>query len=302
MNKGINLVNEYSLNNNSPIYSLCVINDAPVICVGCLSEIIVIQQDKHKRKINNKGVNIDVSQLCGNLILVSNNFCSRIFEINDDSISIYAELERNSSSSIIPLSHNRIAVYSKNNYNSIVNIYNSNTFELIVGLCYAKGKYTNINEDYCLIQLHNKEILVCVPFNNNTLQVWDLQTYQLITVFNDIYCCSSRSVTEIYNKTLLAIGNIGCITIINTLTWTVEQTITHNSIQYAYIYSVISSEHFLFSGDNSGSIHCFNVNTWELIELYNYIHNGSINCLAITKDNKHLLSGSSDGVIKVWSI
>ena len=161
MNKGINLVNEYSLNNNSPIYSLCVINDVPVICVGCLSEIVVIQQDKHKRKINNKGVNIHVSQLYGNLILVSNNFCSRIFEINDDSISIYAELERNSSSSIIPLSHNKIAVYSKNNYNSIVNIYNSNTFELIVGLCYAKGKYTNTNEDYCLIQLHTNISLLC---------------------------------------------------------------------------------------------------------------------------------------------
>ena len=188
---------------------------------------------------------------------------------------------------VITLSNNRIASCSEGN---IIKIWNSNRpYNLIKELSGHTDYVTSI------IQLKEKETLISCS-KDECLCIWDLSTYQCVSIIKGLLCLNSHSMIQFENKVI--IGGYKGLSFVNLNKYLIEHKTDDDCLKNVYSLLIVKG-HFLICGCFQG-IFIYNIKL-NIIEIFDIkLRDNCVYCLISVNEN--CFASSSNEVIKLWKV
>ena len=233
-----------------------------------------------------------ITELNNNNTLVTCAFDSfiKVWKVNTNSIELIHSIktETNGNTKVISLTNNRIAVSSSN---WTITIFNSTSPYDKLALLKQHNDVVN-----SIIQVKDKETLISVS-EDNTLIVWDLITYQMLLIVDEIYSSSQSSLIELYDKYII-IGGRGWISLLEVDTYVlltyIENEEQPNTTYMSFIEGDVNDNTFI-CGTTNGELNEVNINNNEITHLIT-LDEGTINTL-ITLNKSTFMAGTSFGFV-----
>ena len=131
-----------------------------------------------------------------------------------------------------------------------------------------------------------------------TLRLWNMSTYQCITVIDGVDCCSTNLLYQI-DKDRVIVGGEYTFSIVNIDKNVIEKTvIIDKSFRNVNCFLKLRDNHTIICGcKNDGKLYCYDMNTEEY-KITKNIHEYGIQDLLLIDDST-FLSCSIDTTIKV---
>ena len=220
--------------------------------------------DKTIKIFNIKNNNYEVLQILNN----HNSYICKIIELNNKKL-----VSCSGDSSII--------VYSFNN-NKYIQEYQINTNDLC----------------WCVIQTKDNEI--CYYIKGHSIYFYDLINKILINKIENISSGRGINFMNMITKDLLIITGNNQISIINVNKYNIVRIINVSDSSHINV-SCILNENTILTGDYYGKIKQWRIegDNLILISTKENAHNKGIHSLVKLNDG-HILSGSFDGIVKIW--
>ena len=130
-----------------------------------------------------------------------------------------------------------------------------------------------------------------------TLRLWNMSTYQCITVIKGVDCSNTNSLYQI-DKDRVIVGGANSFSIVNIDKCVIEKTINVKSIGYVRCFLKFRDNKTILCGGYNGIFCFYDMNT-EQYKITNDNHQFAITDLLLIDDNT-FLSCSWDNTIKVW--
>ena len=145
-----------------------------------------------------------------------------------------------------------------------------------------------------IVELDKKDYLISASFDRKVI-VWDLKTYQIITIFDGIMCFYNNALSLIGN--FIYIGGAESIYIISADNFTLKEVAKDKDT------GMISSFMGLPDGNVlcgcSGAMKMFNVKKKKFVDTKKKICEGTITSITMIND-EWFASSAFDNIIKVW--
>ena len=146
--------------------------------------------------------------------------------------------------------------------------------------------------------LYMKERDIMLPGSrDDTLRLWNMSTYQCITVIEGVYCCFTNSLYQI-DKDRVIVGGDNSFSIVNIDKCIIENRIEDESLGYVRCFLKFRDNKTILCGCNKGIFCFYDMNTKQY-KITKNNHNDSINDILLIDDNTFLYC-STDTTIKVW--
>ena len=133
---------------------------------------------------------------------------------------------------------------------------------------------------------------------DETLRLWNMSTYQCITVIEGVYCYYHNSLYQI-DKDRVIVGENNSFCIVNIDKCIIEKRIKDKSTEYVDCFLKLRDNKTILCGCNNGIFCFYDMNT-EQYKITNDNHHSDIKDLLLIDDNT-FLSCSTDSTIKVWT-
>ena len=130
-----------------------------------------------------------------------------------------------------------------------------------------------------------------------TLRIWNMSTYQCITVIEGVYCCFTNSLYQI-DKDRVIVGEHNSFCIVNIDKCIIEKRIKDESLGDVNCFLKFRDNKTILCGCDNG-IFCFYDMKKDEYKITKNNHHSAINDLLLIDDNT-FLSCSNDTTIKVW--
>jgi WD40 repeat protein len=215
----------------------------------------------------------------------------KFWKVNANSIELIHSIktETTGNTKVISLTNNRIAVSSSN---WTITIFNSVSPYDKLALLKQHNDVVN-----SIIQVKDKETLISVS-EDNTLIVWDLITYQMLLIFDEIYSSSPASLIELYGK-YIVIGGRGWISLLEVDSYVllnyIENEEQPNTTYMSFIEGDVNNNTFI-CGTTNGELNEVDINTNEITNSI-ALDNGTINTLTKLNNNSMFMAGTSFGFV-----
>ena len=191
---------------------------------------------------------------------------------------------------VITLPNNRIASCS-NDYT--IKIWKSNPPYCDTPIKVLEEHSNNVNS---LLYIKEKELIISGS-EDKTLRLWNMTTYQCVTVFEGVQCCSTNSLYQI-DKDRVIVGGEKTLCILNIDKCIIEKTLIDKSLCAVYCFLKLRDNKTVLCGCYYGKFCFYDMNT-EHYTITKNNHKNSISDLLWIDDNT-FLSCSWDNNIKVW--
>ena len=145
--------------------------------------------------------------------------------------------------------------------------------------------------------MYIKERDILISGSNETLRLWNMSTYQCITVIKGVYCFSTNSLYQI-DKDRVIVGGYGSFCIVNIDKCVIEKRIKDESFEGVYCFLKLRDNNTILCGCKYGIFCFYDMNT-EQYKITKNNHKRYIYDLLLIDDNT-FLSCSWDNTIKVW--
>ena len=132
---------------------------------------------------------------------------------------------------------------------------------------------------------------------SNELRIWNMSTYQCITVIKGVGGCFTHSLYQI-DKDRVIVGEVNSFSIVNIDKCIIEKRIKDESLEYVRCFLKLRDNKTILCGCNNGIFCFYDMNTKQY-KITKNNHNDYINDL-LFKDDNTFLSCSYDKTIKVW--
>ena len=132
---------------------------------------------------------------------------------------------------------------------------------------------------------------------DDTLRLWNMSTYQCITVIEGVECCFTNPLYQI-DKDRVIVGSKISFSIVNIDKCVIEKRINVKSIGYVHCFLKLRDNKTILCGDYKGIFCFYDMNTKQYKITNDNNHRG-INDILLIDDNT-FLSCSTDTTIKVW--
>ena len=193
---------------------------------------------------------------------------------------------------VITLPNNRIASCSAD---KTIKIWKSNPPYSDTPIKVLEGHSSYVNS---LLYIKERDIMISGSFDG-TLRLWNMSTYQCITVIKGIYCCNTNSLYQI-DKDRVIVGGFDSFCIVNIDKCVIENRIKDKSLGYVYCFLKLRDNKTILCGCNKGIFCFYDMNTEQYkITKNNHKSYAHITDLLLIDDNT-FLSCSADKTIKVW--
>ena len=194
---------------------------------------------------------------------------------------------------VITLPNNRIASCS---YDKTIKIWKSNPPYSDTPIKVLTG---HSNSATSLLYMKERDIMLSGSADE-TLLLWNMSTYQCITVIEGVQCCFPNSLYQI-DKDRVIVGGVNSFSIVNIDKCVIEKRIKDKSLGYVACFLKLRDNKTILCGCYN-LIFCFfcfyDMNTEQYKITYDNHHRGITDLLLI--DDNTFLSCSFDGNIKVW--
>ena len=214
----------------------------------------------------------------------------KLWKVKVNSIDLLHSIktETSGNTKVIALTNNRIAVSSSN---WTITIFSSTSPYDKLALLKQHNDVVN-----SIIQVKGKETLISVS-EDNTMIVWDLITYQMVLIFDEVYSSSPSSLIELYDK-YIVIGGRGWISLVDVDKYVllnyIENEEQPNTTYMAFIEGDINNNTFI-SGTTNGELNEVDINKNEITHSIT-LDEGTINTLStVNKDT--FMAGTSFGFV-----
>ena len=192
---------------------------------------------------------------------------------------------------VITLPNNRIASYS---VDKTIKIWKSNPPYSDTPIKVLKGHWEYVTS---LLYIKERDILISGS-SDVTLRLWNMSTYQCITVIEGVKCCNTNSLYQI-DKDRVIVGGVNSFSIVNIDKCIIEKRIEDKSLGYFVdCFLKLRDNKTILCGCYNG-LFCFYDMNREQYKITNDNHHRAINDLLLIDDNT-FLSCSTDTTIKVW--
>ena len=191
---------------------------------------------------------------------------------------------------VITLPNDRIASCSSD---YTIKIWNSNPPYSDTPIKVLKGHRNSVTS---LLYIKEKDIMISGSVE--TLRLWNISTYQCITVIEGVQCYFNNSLYQIDKYRVIAGGTHNLFCIVNIDRCVIEKTIKDESLGYAYCFLKLRDNTTILCGCNKGIFCFYDMKTEQYITTKTN-HNVFITDLLLINDNT-FLSCSWDETIKVW--
>ena len=132
---------------------------------------------------------------------------------------------------------------------------------------------------------------------DSTLRLWNMSTYQCVTVIKGVKCCDNNSIYQI-DKDRVIVGGYNTFYIVNIDKCIIEKTIEDISLGTVNCFLKLRDNHTILCGCSDGKFCFYDMNTEEYKTTKNN-HNSYISDILMIDDNT-FLSCSNDKTIKLW--
>ena len=149
---------------------------------------------------------------------------------------------------------------------------------------------------FSLLYMKERDIMLSGS-RDDTLRLWNMSTYQCITVIEGVYCCFTNSLYQI-DKDRVIVGGVNSFSIVNIDKCIIENRIEDKSIGYVRCFLKLRDNKTILCGCKYGKFCFYDMNTKQY-KITNNHHHRIINDLLLIDDNT-FLSCSTDTTIKVW--
>ena len=190
----------------------------------------------------------------------------------------------NKISKVITLPNNRIASCS---YDRTIIIWKSNPPYCNVRIKVLKGHSDSVNS---LLYIKERDIMISGA--DKTLRIWNMSTYQCVTVIERVGCCWNNSLYQIDNDRVI-VGGVNYFSIVNIDKCITEKTIEDKSLKGVCCFVKLRDNNTILCGCDDGTFCFYDMKKDE------YKITKDISDLLLI-DNNTFLSCSFDGTIKVW--
>ena len=159
------------------------------------------------------------------------------------------------------------------------------------------------NSTTSLLYIKERDVMISGSFDY-TLRLWNMSTYQCITVIEGVDRCFINSLYQI-DKDRVIVGGDKSFCIVNIDKCIIEKRIKDKSLGYVYCFLKLRDNKTILCGCNNGilcfeyMIFCFYDMNTEQYKITNDNHQLAIIDLLLIDDNT-FLSCSWDNTIKVW--
>ena len=147
-----------------------------------------------------------------------------------------------------------------------------------------------------LLYIKERGIMISGSFDV-TLRIWNMSTYQCITVIEGVDYCFTNSLYQI-DKDRVIVGGYISFCIVNIDKCIIEKRIKDKSLGSVYCFLKLRDNKTILCGCYKGRFCFYDMNT-EQYKITNDNHHIAINDLLLIDDNT-FLSCSTDTTIKVW--
>ena len=225
-----------------------------------------------------------------NIVSCSDDLSIRIFSITKDSYSLINSYDKAHSkpvSKLITLSNNRYASAS-----------NDATIKIWSQAPYKDTPIATLQcerDVFSILEMKDKDLLISGGFDR-MLRIWDLKSYQCISVVKETQCFSRNSLYQIDNDRV-AVGEDCKITIVNIPKCIIESRIEDK--EFGYVSSIMKlNEDVMLYGCYNGKYVKYDLNS-KKYEINNDMHTGNVSDM-IKLTNESFVTCSFDNCIKVW--
>ena len=191
---------------------------------------------------------------------------------------------------VIILPHNRIASCS---WDKTIKIWKSNPPYSDTPIKVLEGHSNSVAS---LLYIKERDIMISGAIDE-TLRIWNMSTYQCITVIEGVYCCYHNSLYQI-DKDRVIVGWVNSFSIVNIDKCIIEKRIKDESLGYVCCFLKFRDNNTILCGCEYGIFCFYDMNTEKYIITKNNHHSVIFDLLLI--DDNTFLSCSFDNTIKVW--
>ena len=191
---------------------------------------------------------------------------------------------------VITLPNNRIASCS---FDYSIKIWKSNPPYSDTPIKVLKGHSYYVNS---LLYIKESDVMISGSFDY-TLRLWNMSTYQCITVIEGVLCCSFNSLYQIDKDRVIVGGKIS-FSIVNIDKCVIENRIDDESLGFVGCFLKFRDNKTILCGCENGIFCFYDMNTKQY-KITKNNHNHHIGGLLLIDDNT-FLSCSWDTTIKVW--
>ena len=298
---------DYNLHNNFNVQFRLQYHKDTILCATVLKdgrfatcsadESIIIYDNKTFKpdliiKEHNGGINYIFQLSTGMLATCSKDRTIKIFYIKNNNYDVFQILNNHKESvnKIIELNNKKLVSCSAD---SSVIFYSSNNDKYI--------QEFQINTDkscWCLIQTKDNEI--CYYISGGSIIFYNLIDKRIMKRIDLFFIANGYNFMNMITKDLLLITGEKKISIINVNKYNIVRIINVSDSSHINV-SCKLNENIILTGDYYGKIKQWKIegDNLILISTKENAHNKGIHSLIKLNDG-HILSGSSDGVIKIW--
>ena len=191
---------------------------------------------------------------------------------------------------VITLPNNRIASCSAD---ETIKIWKSNPPYIDIPIKVLRGHSNYVNS---LLYIKERDVMISRSYDS-TLRLWNMSTYQCITVIKGVYCCFTNSLYQI-DKDRVIVGGYNSFSIVNIDKCIIEKMIEDESFRYVRCFLKLRDNKTILCGCDNGIFCFYDMNTKQY-KITKNNHNDAITDLLLIDDNT-FLSCSWDNTIKVW--
>ena len=191
---------------------------------------------------------------------------------------------------VIALPNNRIASCS---YEHTIKIWKSNPPYSDTPIRVLEGHSHWITS---LLYIKEKDLMISGDWNDRILSLWNMSTYQCVTVIKGVKCFYPNSLYQI-DKDRVIFGGSTLVYIVNIDKCVIEKTIEDKAFDSVYCFHKLR-DNTILCGCEDGIFCFYDMNTGQY-KITKNNHTERINALLFIDDNT-FLSCSSDNTIKVW--
>ena len=191
---------------------------------------------------------------------------------------------------VIALPNNRIASCS---YEHTIKIWKSNPPYSDTPIRVLEGHSHWITS---LLYIKEKDLMISGDWNDRILSLWNMSTYQCVTIIKGVKCFYPNSLYLI-DKDRVIFGGSTFVYIVNIDKCVIEKTIEDKAFDSVYCFHKLR-DNTILCGCEDGIFCFYDMNTGQY-KITKNNHTERINALLFIDDNT-FLSCSSDNTIKVW--
>lgn len=275
---------------NGGVYSLCLLKDGRLVSGGGRT-IVIYNKDSFQSDIVIQNEDFYVLSVCG---LRNGNLAAagegegnvKIYEINNNKHRHLKTLLENKETvnKVIELENDRLCSCSWSN-TIVIWDKDYNPIKSFKGHNHSISSIMEIND--CIISVGNKD--------DNSLKIWNKETYECIKFFPNLYCHNKNGLSKLKMDTIILGGDKELFTL-NVVSFK-SKSFKDEGLGSINCVLVLNETQIII-GDDRGKISCYDLFINQII-FTETLHNNSVCCIIKAEDNK-IFSSSYNGIINVY--